>query len=213
MFDLLEFIHPFEFIFLLAPLTAHIFAYMYMHPFMGFQHTCTCIPLWDFWPFRRWQWRSQGLLGWATRPPGGPKWGRKWVKVWGKIRKLNRDLRKKWGKWNSCPPGTVRLATALDEWSLMGFSYCFVVNDAIWDFQFVSQRWTPFEFWGSFAAFRPYTPLLSLYSLLAPLTAHIFAYMYMHPFMCFQHVRVRASPYGIYLFIYLFIYSFIHLFT
>ena len=23
------------------------------------------------------QWRSQGLPGWATRPPGGPKWGRK----------------------------------------------------------------------------------------------------------------------------------------
>ena len=31
----------------------------------------------------------------------GPKWGRKW---------------KKWGKWNSCPPGTVRLATALSTW-------------------------------------------------------------------------------------------------
>ena len=30
--------------------------------------------------------------------------------VWGKI---DRNLRKKWGKWNSCPPGTVRLATAL----------------------------------------------------------------------------------------------------
>ena len=40
---------------LLATLTAHIFAYMYMHvhPFVGFQRTCTCIPLWDFWPFRR----------------------------------------------------------------------------------------------------------------------------------------------------------------
>ena len=61
------------------------------------------------------QWRSQGLPGWASRPPGGPKWGRKWVKVWGKIRKLNRDLRKKWGKWNSCPPRTVRLATDLPE--------------------------------------------------------------------------------------------------
>ena len=38
---------------LLAPLAAHIFAYVHMHPFMGFQRTCTCIPLWDFWPFRR----------------------------------------------------------------------------------------------------------------------------------------------------------------
>ena len=37
--------------FLLAPLAAHIFAYV--HPFMGFQRTCTCIPLWDFWPFRK----------------------------------------------------------------------------------------------------------------------------------------------------------------
>ena len=61
------------------------------------------------------QWRSQGLPRWATRRPGGPKWGRKWVKVCGKIRKLNQDLRKKWGKWNSCPPRTVRLATALME--------------------------------------------------------------------------------------------------
>ena len=34
-------------------------------------------------------------------------------KVWGKIRKIDRNLRKEWGKWNSCPPGTVRLATAL----------------------------------------------------------------------------------------------------
>ena len=39
--------------FLLAPLAAYIFAYVHMHPFMGFQRTCTCIPLWDFWPFRR----------------------------------------------------------------------------------------------------------------------------------------------------------------
>ena len=39
-------------------------------------------------------------------------------KVWGKIRKLVQNLRKKWGKWNSCPrscpPRTVRLATALE---------------------------------------------------------------------------------------------------
>ena len=66
------------------------------------------------------QWRSQGLPGWATRPTGGPKWGRKWVKVWGKIGKLNRDLRKKWGKWSSCPPRTVRLATALSNLHKLG---------------------------------------------------------------------------------------------
>ena len=34
-------------------------------------------------------------------------------KVWGKISKIDQNLRKKWGKWNSCPPGTVRLPTAL----------------------------------------------------------------------------------------------------
>ena len=33
-------------------------------------------------------------------------------KVWGKIRKTDRNLRKKWGKWNSCPPGPERLTTA-----------------------------------------------------------------------------------------------------
>ena len=26
------------------------------------------------------QWRSQGLTGWASRPPGGPKWGRQQLK-------------------------------------------------------------------------------------------------------------------------------------
>ena len=35
--------------------------------------------------------------------------------VRGNKRKINRNLRKKWGKWNSCPPGTVRLATALSS--------------------------------------------------------------------------------------------------
>ena len=34
-------------------------------------------------------------------------------KVWGKIRKIDLNLRKNWGKWNSCPSGNVRLATAL----------------------------------------------------------------------------------------------------
>ena len=75
------------------------------------------------------QWRSQGLPGWATHPPGGPKWGRKWIKVWGKIRKLNWDLRKKWGKWNSCPPGTVRLVTALT-----GGGLCILFTLYLWNF-------------------------------------------------------------------------------
>ena len=34
-------------------------------------------------------------------------------KVWGKIRKIDQTLRGKWGKWNICLPGTLRLATAL----------------------------------------------------------------------------------------------------
>ena len=50
------------------------------------------------------QWRSQGL------PTRRAKMRKKISKVWGKI---DQNLRKKWGKWNSCPPGTVRLATAL----------------------------------------------------------------------------------------------------
>ena len=37
----------------------------------------------------------------------------------------------------------------------MGFSCRFVVSDTIWDCQIRSQRWTPFEIWGSFVAFRP----------------------------------------------------------
>ena len=74
-----------------------------------------------------------------------------------------------------------------DEWSLMGFSYRFVVSDAIWDFQFVSQRWTPFEFWGSFAAFRP---------LRVCLTVWVFIYLFIYLFLYSL----------IYLNIYLFVY-------
>ena len=40
-------------------------------------------------------------------------------KVWGKN---DQNLRKKLGKWNSCPPGTVRLATTLG--SSMPFHVC-----------------------------------------------------------------------------------------
>ena len=41
-------------------------------------------------------------------------------KVWGKTRKIDRNLRKKLRKWSSCPPGTVRLATALTIMPLRG---------------------------------------------------------------------------------------------
>ena len=54
------------------------------------------------------QWRRQGLPGWARA-----KLRKKISKVWGKIRKLIEIWGKKIGKWNSCPPGTVRLDTAL----------------------------------------------------------------------------------------------------
>ena len=40
-------------------------------------------------------------------------------KVWDKI--TDRNLRKKWGKWNSCPPGPVRLATALSTYNIFPF--------------------------------------------------------------------------------------------
>ena len=66
------------------------------HPMSCFEYRAvTSLSLLSWVGKIRWfQWRSQGLPGWATCPPRGPKWGRKWVKVWGKIRKLNRDLRK-----------------------------------------------------------------------------------------------------------------------
>ena len=46
-------------------------------------------------------------------------------KVWGKIRKIDQNLRKKLGKWNSCPPGTVRLATALN---VVQIFYCLILS-------------------------------------------------------------------------------------
>ena len=43
------------------------------------------------------QWRSQGLPGWASRPPGRPKWGRKWRKFeekWENLQENKEGLRK-----------------------------------------------------------------------------------------------------------------------
>ena len=43
------------------------------------------------------QWHSQGLPGWASRPPGRPKWGRKWSKFeqkWEKIQENEERLSK-----------------------------------------------------------------------------------------------------------------------
>ena len=67
---------------------------------------------------------------WGTKPvvfPGPSRLGdsptrrsrakmrKKMSKVWGKIRKNLSHFEEKWGKWNSCQPGTVRLATALHK--------------------------------------------------------------------------------------------------
>ena len=74
------------------------------------------------------QWRSHGLSGWATCPPGGPKWGRKWaLKVWGEIRKINRDLRKneesgtfaRLGLWGWLRPWPASLDLAIPAWYLV----------------------------------------------------------------------------------------------
>ena len=40
------------------------------------------------------QWRSQGLLRWASRPPGGPIWERKLRKIEGKWEKMIEGWRK-----------------------------------------------------------------------------------------------------------------------
>ena len=43
------------------------------------------------------QWRNQGLPGWASRPPGRPKWGRKWRKFeekWEKLQEIDERMRK-----------------------------------------------------------------------------------------------------------------------
>ena len=49
------------------------------------------------------QWRSQSLPGWATRPPGGPKWGRTSVKFDEKKRKLWSKFEEKMKKVELLP--------------------------------------------------------------------------------------------------------------
>ena len=60
-----------------------------------------------------WQWRSQGLPRWASRPPGRLKMRKKTKKNWGKM----REATGKWGKIEeiilSCTTGSKRLVTAL----------------------------------------------------------------------------------------------------
>ena len=68
----------------------------------------------------------------------------------------------------------------------MGCSYRFVVSDAIWDFQIVSQRWTPFEFWGSLAAFRPLRVCLTFSSIFRP-----FGDIYI--VSCVRRLRVKLT--------------------
>ena len=100
-----------------------------------------------------------------------------------------------------------------DEWSLMGFSYRFVVSDAIWDFQFVSQRWTLFEFWGSFESFRPLRVCLTVW-VFTYLLKYLFICLFVY-FLCFKLIDWLIDVSFIYLLInYLFIYLnlFIHSF-
>ena len=55
-------------------------------------------------------------------PTRRAKMRKKISKLWAKIRKIDRNLRRKWGNWNSCPPGTARLATALgsfESWNTL----------------------------------------------------------------------------------------------
>ena len=49
----------------------------------------------------------------GNSPTRRTKMRKKVRKNWGKLRKFDRNLRKVWGNWNVCPPGTVMLATAL----------------------------------------------------------------------------------------------------
>ena len=71
-----------------------------------------------------------------------------------------------------------------DEWSLMGFSYRFVVSDAIWDFQCVWQRWTPFEFWESFPAFYHYVCVWLFEYLFIYLFIYSFTSIFIYLFIC-----------------------------
>ena len=60
------------------------------------------------------QGRSQGLPGWANRPPGRPKWGRNLRKFEGKWEKLQK-IREEWGNVLILPTReSERLATAMD---------------------------------------------------------------------------------------------------
>ena len=56
-------------------------------------------------------------------------------KVWAKKSRIDQNLRKNWGKWNSCPPGTVRLVTAL------GPNTYHIMYGEILDFQCQHQQW------------------------------------------------------------------------
>ena len=56
----------------------------------------------------------QGLPEWASRPPGEPKWGKN-EKSLSKSRNNWSKFEGNLGKWNFCPPGMMRLATALES--------------------------------------------------------------------------------------------------
>ena len=53
--------------------------------------------------------RLAGFLDYNAKIMAFPKWGQKW----GKFEKKWWKFEEKWGKWNTCPSGTVGLATSL----------------------------------------------------------------------------------------------------
>ena len=87
-------------------------------------------------------WRSQALSGGATRPPGKTKMRKKMKKLWAKM----RETVAKWGKieemFLSCPPGSERLATALNHGPTYGaMRRIYLLRKSIW----LCGTWRPFH--------------------------------------------------------------------
>ena len=85
------------------------------------------------------QWRRQ-----CHSPTRRAKMRKKVRRVWGKIaknkKKNDRNLRKEWGKWNSCPPGT--RAPCPEQWDwLRPWFVC--MGRAVWGNQVLWARLYP----------------------------------------------------------------------
>ena len=68
----------------------------------------------------------RGGGGGGDLPTRRAKMRKEMRKVWGKIDKIDPNLRKEWGKWRSCPPGTVRLAMTLQLPYLLKRHFLFI---------------------------------------------------------------------------------------